>query len=775
MNASLLLSAGLLAATTAFAASAQPAVRTTTTAPATPAAVSMDVPLIPRSVLFGNPERASVQLSPDGSLISYLAPLDGVLNVWIMPTDGGEPSPVTRSADRPIRQYGWAWNSEQVLYVQDRGGDENTNIYAVDVISGEETNLTPQEGARASILAAHRDRPDELLVLINDRDPRFQDVVRIDTRSGETERVVENTEGWVGYVPDEEWHIRGRLRMTATGGLEAQMRESDYSEWYEFLEIPMEDAGNFGLLGISADGETVFLTDPTGRDTSALVSVSPGPDGGTNRTVIFRPEGSDVADVLMNPETRRPEAVAVNRLRKQWTLLDDAVAPDFAALEGIGSGVFEVIDRSRDDRTWVVAFLEDDGPVRYWIWDRDAQEGRELFTSRPALESLPLAEMRTVEITSRDGLKLPSYYTLPVGGEDRVHPMVLLVHGGPWARDEWGYNPYHQWLANRGYAVLSVNFRGSAGFGKAFLNAGNREWYGKMQDDLVDAVRWAVDEGIADPDRVAIMGGSYGGYATLAGLTRDPGLFACGVDIVGPSHVRTLLETIPPYWEPLRVMFETRVGGLDEPEFLDSISPLMHVDRIADPLLIGQGANDPRVKLSESDQIVAAMNERSIPVTYVVFPDEGHGFAKPENNMAFNAIVEAFLARHLGGRAEPIGGDVAASSAQVRELGELSLPGVTRWQPGAAGAGAGADGGAGAAADEASSEIALEDLPESRRAEATRVVERMRQQVDDDPTAAARIAMVIGILESQASGGTEEEQLLAGYIVQELRKIVGGG
>jgi dipeptidyl aminopeptidase/acylaminoacyl peptidase len=286
--------------------------------------------------------------------------------------------------------------------------------------------------------------------------------------------------------------------------------------------------------------------------------------------------------------------------------------------------------------------------------------------------------MQGVEIRTRDGLTMPSYLSLPPGGTG-PYPMVLFVHGGPWGRDGWGYNPYHQWLANRGYAVLSPNFRGSTGFGKGFVNAGNREWYGKMQDDLNDAVAWAIEQGHADPDRIAIMGGSYGGYATLAGLTRDPELFACGVDIVGPSHVGTLLRSIPPYWAPMLKMFETRVGSLDETEWLDAISPLTHVDSIADPLLIGQGANDPRVKIAESDQIVEAMNRRGLPVTYVVFPDEGHGFRNPANSMAFNAVVEVFLAEHLGGRFEPLGDDVAESTARVHDKGGLELPGVTTW------------------------------------------------------------------------------------------------
>ena len=425
--------------------------------------------------------------------------------------------------------------------------------------------------------------------------------------------------------------------------------------------------------------------------------------------IVFESPVSDVADSITDPETYEPQALATNRLRREWHILDDSIRPDLDALGKLSGGELEIVSRTRDDGTWVVAFMHDDGPVRYWVWDRDGQAGRFLFSHRPELEDVSLSSMMGVEIPTRDGLSMPSYLTVPHFSDGGKLPMVLMVHGGPWARDSWGYNPYHQWLADRGYAVLSVNFRGSTGFGKAFLNAGNREWYGKMQDDLVDAVDWAVKEGVADPQRVAIMGGSYGGYATLAALTRDPELFACGVDIVGPSHVRTLLDTIPAYWEPIKVMFETRVCPFDDEAYQDSISPLTHVANITRPLLIGQGANDPRVKLSESDQIVAAMDKNGIAVTYVVFPDEGHGFRRPENNKAFNAVTEAFLAEHIGGRAESVDGDIEASTAQIRRLGGLVISGASEWvEPAAA---------SNEASDEEADVVSYEDLsqPEQKK------------------------------------------------------------
>jgi len=639
--------------------------------------------MIPRSVLFGNPVQSSPTISPCGEWIAYLAPLDDVMNVWVQPVGGGEARAITRSTVRPIFAYFWAVNAEQILYLQDEGGDENFHLFASNLEGGETVNLTPFPGARASSIRPHRDRPDEILVEINDRDVRMADLYRLNTRTGERTLIFANTEGFVGMQVDDDWRMRAVTSMQEDGGMLVRMRdgEGDDDAWFDFLHIGMEDTLTTQVFGFTRDGDELFMMDSTDRNTAALMRVPAKPDGMSDRKLIFASDRADVSNAMFDPVTGEIQAVATEYLRTEWTLIDPAIGPDLEALRALESGDLNVLSRTLDDRAWIVAYTQDAGPVRYYHWDRDAGEGRFLFTNRPELESYTLQSMRPVEIPARDGLTLPSYLTLPHRTRNEAVPMVLMVHGGPWARDTWGFNSYHQWLANRGYAVLSVNFRGSTGFGKDFINAGNLEWYGKMQDDLVDAVEWAIREGYADKDRVAIMGGSYGGYAVLAGLTRDPDLFNCGVNIVGVSHVRTLLETIPPYWEPLLRFFETRVGALSDPEFLDSISPLTHVDNIRRPLLIGQGANDPRVKISESDQIVEAMNSREIPVTYVVFPDEGHGFARPANNMAFNAVTEAFLAEHLGGRYEPIGEDISRSTAQVRDLGDLTLPGVERFVP----------------------------------------------------------------------------------------------
>jgi dipeptidyl aminopeptidase/acylaminoacyl peptidase len=434
-------------------------------------------------------------------------------------------------------------------------------------------------------------------------------------------------------------------------------------------------------VGFDKTGGILYMIDSRNRNTAALIALDLA--SGT-QTVLAEDPQADISDAMIHPTEKRVQAAAATYERKQWQILDVTLTHDLAYLWTLSTGEMEVISRTTDDTTWIVAYLIDAGPVRYYRYDRTNRQAQFLFTNRQALEGLPLAKMHATVIPARDGLELVSYYTLPVGSEDDARPqaplpMVLLVHGGPWARDTWGYDPWHQWLANRGYAVLSVNFRGSTGLGKAFINAANHEWGAKMHDDLLDAVDWAVQMGIADPARIAIMGGSYGGYATLVGLTLTPTTFACGVDIVGPSNLVTLIESIPPYWQPQIELFATRLGDHRTEAgkaFLTERSPLSYVGRIQRPLLIGQGANDPRVKQPESDQIVQAMQAKGIPVTYVLYPDEGHGFARPENARAFNAIAEAFLATCLGGRYEPIGRDVAAASLTV-PVGAEHVTGLT--------------------------------------------------------------------------------------------------
>ncbi len=641
----------------------------------------MNDPLIPRAHLFGNPSRAQARISPDGQRISFLAPVEGVLNVWVGPIDRWqEARPVTRDAARGIRFHAWAENSTHLLYMQDRGGDENWRIYSVETATGTELDLSPFEGVAARVVQSSPDFPDEVLLALNHRDPQYHDVYRVNVVTGARALVFQN-ERFAVVLGGRDLDVHLALEQTPDGGLVVSRREG--ADWVSAFEVSKEDALTTGPLLVDERRGVVWLQDSRGRDTAALVRWDLRTD---TREVIGESERADVSGLLVHPQTREVEAWSETWDRVRWHAIDPSIAATLAHLRGLGEGDLEVVDRDRADAQWILAWTRDDGPVTYARFDRTTQRLHPLFSSRPELDGAPLTRMHPRILRARDGLSLVSYLSLPRGADpsgDGVPstplPLVLVVHGGPWARDELGFHPYHQWLANRGYAVLSVNFRGSTGFGKAFIGAADGQWGAAMHDDLLDAVAWAVEAGVADPARVAVFGGSYGGYATLVGLTFTPEVFACGVDIVGPSNLETLLETIPPYWKP---MFETMAQRVGDPRteeglaLLRARSPLHRVDAIRKPLLIAQGANDPRVKQSESDQIVAAMRAKGLPVTYVLFPDEGHGFARPENNQAFFAVAEAFLAPVLGGRFEPIGDDLHGSSIEVPE-GAAHVPGLS--------------------------------------------------------------------------------------------------
>ncbi|MHC4177175.1 MAG: S9 family peptidase [Planctomycetota bacterium] len=637
--------------------------------------------LIPRRVLFGNPDKASPKLSPDGTRLSFLAPVDGVLNVWV--AAAGDPAaakPVTEDKKRGIRSYFWTYIGNSLVYLQDTDGDENYHVYLVDVEKGKTRDLTPLVGVQARIQAVSHKHPGEILIGLNDRDARLHDVHRVDLRSG-NRSLVEKNEGFVQFITDDDYNLRFAARMTPEGGMDI-LQPDDEQKWTPFLRIANEDMLTTGPAGFDKTGKILYLVDSRGRNTAALTTLNL--ETGEQELVAEDPK-ADLAGQMIHPTERTIQAAAFNYTRRSWKILDKAVADDFAVLGELAEGEFTVTSRTLDDRTWLVSYVDDDGPVRYYRYDRSRQKAEFLFTNRRALERLPLVKMRPVVITSRDGLKLVCYYSLPPGSDpegdgrpSRPVPMVLSVHGGPWSRVAWGYNSHHQWLANRGYAVLDVNFRGSTGFGKEFINAGNLQWAAKMHDDLIDAVNWAIEQRIADPKRIAVFGGSYGGYATLVGLTFTPQTFACGVDIVGPSNLITLLNSIPPYWAPMLDLFTTRVGDHRTEEgraLLRRRSPLTYVERIRRPLLIGQGANDPRVKQAESDQIVKAMQEKTIPVTYVLYSDEGHGFARPENRLSFYAVAEAFLSKCLGGRFEPVGDDFQGASVSV-PAGVEHVPGL---------------------------------------------------------------------------------------------------
>jgi dipeptidyl aminopeptidase/acylaminoacyl peptidase len=629
------------------------------------AAVALGAPpeLIPRKILFGNPERSSPQLSPDGKMLAYLAPDEGVMNVWVRTVGQNDDRVVTQDRKRGIRGYGWSWDSAFLFYIQDKDGDENWHLYRVDwrTKGSEAKDMTPFPGVQAQMIKASKQMPDKLLVGLNKDNPRAHDVYMLNVKTGELTLDTKNPGNIVGWDADDQLRVLGALVMNPDGGATIKVRDNPQAEWRDLLTHGPEDSAN--ITDFAPDGKSVYLLHNIGTDLTCLYQrdLATGKD-----TLIFKPEKADVGGVFADQDTHRPLAVNVDYLRSEWHVLDDSIRADFADLAKVRRGDFFIASRDRDDKTWLVGYDTDNGPVCYYSYDRAAKKATFLFTNQPALEKLHLATMKPVVIKSRDGLDLVSYLTLPVDTEPKNLPMVLFVHGGPWGRDSWGYNPYPQWLSNRGYAVLQVNFRASAGFGKAFLNAGNHQWGAKMQDDLTDAVRWAVKEGIADKAKVAIMGGSYGGYATLAGAAFTPDVYCCGVDIVGPSNIDTLIKSVPPYWTPLLNLFRVRIGDWDkDPEYIKSISPLFKADQIKIPLLIGQGKNDPRVNVKESLQIVEAIKKNGKPVTYIEFPDEGHGFARPENRMAFNAATEKFLAEYLGGRVEPPSAEEKALLEQV--------------------------------------------------------------------------------------------------------------
>ena len=612
------------------------------------------VDLIPRDVLFGNPERVSPQLSPDGTKLAWIAPRDGVLNVWAAPVGPAgvgwdAAAVVTDDTDRGIRSYAWARDGRHLLYQQDTGGDENWRLYDVDLETMARRDLTPFEGIHAQVIATRKSHRNEVLVGINRDNPQLHDVYRLDLTTGDLTKLIENP-GYAGWLADEDMVVRGAIAPLPDGGYDILVRDDADSDWRTLLRIPADDAAVSGPLAFTGDGKSLVAISSVGANTGRLVRIDLAT--GEERVVFEDPE-ADVTGAMLHPDTREPQVAVVVKDRAEYHVLDPAVQADLDAVRALHAGDPSLVGRDEADATWLIAFDNDATPVRYYAYDRASRSASVLFDSRPEMLRYQLATMEPFAFTARDGLRVHGYVTFPPGGGRSGLPAVLDVHGGPTVRDEWGWNPEAQWLANRGFLCIQVNYRGSTGYGKAFVNAGDREWGGKMHDDLIDAVGYVAAQGWADPDRIAIYGGSYGGYAALVGAAFTPDVFRCAVDIVGPSNLKTLLETIPAYWAPARAELYKRVGNPEtDQDFLWSRSPLSRARDIRIPLLIAQGANDPRVKQAESEQIVAALAEAGIDYEYMLFPDEGHGFAKPENRLKFYAAAERFLAKYLGGRFE---------------------------------------------------------------------------------------------------------------------------
>jgi len=617
--------------------------------------VTQQPELIPREVLFGNPVKTAPKISPDGKLMAYLAPVNNVLNVWVKTIGAEDDRAVTKDDNRGIRRYFWAGDNRNIMYLQDVGGNENWRLYAVNLETDEIRDLTPFEEMQVRIVDKNKHFPNELLIAMNKENPRVHDVYHLDLISGKLELVAKNPGNIIGWVTDANFKVRGALAFTPDGGLDLMLRENEEASWDKFITWGSENTLNSGPVCFSKDGKYLVLLDSRDVNTGRLIKMEIATK---DFEVIAEDPQYDVSDVMIHPDTYEVQAVSFTKARKEWAVLDESIKDDFKAIAKLDHGDFFIYNRDNADDTWLVGYTKDNGPVPFYAFDRKTQKGTFLFDHKPDLKDYTLAPMGPISFTSRDGLTIHGYITYPPGRGRKALPMVLNVHGGPWARDTWGYNPEAQWFANRGYVCLQVNFRGSTGYGKDFVNAGDTEWGGKMHDDLVDGVNWAIEKGIADPKRVAIYGGSYGGYAALVGATFTPDLFCCAVDIVGPGNLKTWITSVPPYWSAMLALLYKRIGNPDtEEEFLNSRSPLFKVDQIKIPMLIAQGANDPRVPQAESEQIVEALKEKGIEYEYMLFPDEGHGFAKPENRLKFYAAAEKFLAKYLSGRYEEAAAD----------------------------------------------------------------------------------------------------------------------
>lgn len=634
----------------------------------------MNVELIPRDVLFGNPEKSLVRLSPNGKYLSFCSPLKGVQNVFIANADNpADATPITEDKGRGIRRYFWLYDNQHIVYLKDDGGDENWRIHVVDIQTKEDQVFTPEK-ANARIISVSDKFPDEILIGLNDRDQAFHDVYRMNIRNGEKTLLLQNDSGFSDFVFDDDYRLRFASLTTANGGYQCfkavPTEEPRQYNWESFLQYELEDVYTTNLLGLTYDGTKLYMIDSRGRDLNVLKEINLSDN---SETVLAEAKKAEIGGIMAHPITGVIQAYSVNYLRNEWSFFDKALEAHMDVIKKNIKGEASIVSRTHDDSKWIVTDMKDDGPIGYYVYTTSDKALKFLFNHREVLTKYALAKMDGVVIKARDGLEMPCYVTKPLHAKGAV-PLVVLVHGGPWARDDWGYNAEAQWLSNRGYAVLQVNFRGSTGFGKSFTSKGNLEWGRKMHEDLLDAVQWAVKEGIADPARVAIYGGSYGGYAALWGATQSGDVFKCAVDIVGPSNLETLLASFPAYWTSFMEIAYRQVGDPRTEKgkaMLKERSPLTHVDKIKIPVFIAQGEKDPRVKLAESEQIVAAMKEKGLPYIYMLFRDEGHGFARPENKFAFYALVERFLATHLGGRFESMTNELDKTTLEPSQIEEL--------------------------------------------------------------------------------------------------------
>ena len=629
-------------------------------------------PLIPREILFGNPARTDPKVSPDGSQLSWLAPdKSNTLNVWTSALDGTHAHCVTNETGDPIEWYTWAGDGKHVLYLHDNAGDEIPHLFSTDLMTGNVRDLTPFRGVRAQNVLTDSRHPAAVLVAMNLRDRTKFDMYRVDLETGAITIEAQNPGDVLTWRADNNFVLRAATAFDGTTGRTIiRVRDAGDKPWRDLVVMPFERALFAGqvvngslIVGFDPDGKSLLIVSALHSDKGRLVRVDL--QDGHEHGVIAEDPHCDVAfvdvgrlgmepGVILHPVTGAVQAVQFNYMTPQWSFVDPKLKTDFENINREAPGFFDLVSRDNADRVWIVASRRSDAPVTYYKFDRGTKKLSRLFTENPALAKFAVAAKKPGIIKTRDGLEIVSYLTIAPGVDPRKVPLVLLIHGGPWDRDSDVYDPEVQFLANRGYAVLQANYRGSTGFGIKFFNAGNLQVGLGMVEDVLDAVRWAVDQGIADPKRVAAMGGSMGGFATLRALEMRPDLFACGVDEFGPADEALSFRSSPSYWSNILARWRRRAGDADHDENWNrKISPLFHVDAIRAPLLIVQGKNDPRVTMANADAMVAALRKAKRDVTYVVYPDEGHGFARPENQFDFYGRGEEFLAKHLGGRAEP--------------------------------------------------------------------------------------------------------------------------
>ena len=640
--------------------------------------VAQEPPLIPRKVLDSPATHEFVTISPDAKMMAYLAPSDqNVANIWVEDLATHQKRMVTRDQHRGIGGYQWAFDNTHLLYESDENGNEDFHLYSVDLKSTAIRDLTPFLGVRAGPPLLSSSRPDEVLVGLNLRDPKLFDVYRVSLQSGATTLDAENPGDVIGWTADDRLVIRAATAFTDKLETVVRVRDSSKSPWRDLLNIPFEQATFLGqvnggniIVGFSQAGTKLLVGSSKDSPTNRLVELEAA-TGKELRVLASDPQAdlwqafADHFIVLRDPRDGHLQAAAFNYLKPEWRVVDPAVAADLKYLSSLQPGVFLVPSQDLSGSKWMVWYFTDTGPVSYYLYDRTAHQARLLFRDRPQLEQYKLAEMRPTIIPARDGFKLASYLTLPPGKAPKSLPLLLFVHGGPWARDEWGMDPVVQLMANRGYAVLQVNYRASTINGP-YMNAANGKIGTLTDEDLTDGVAWAVKQGIADPKRIAIMGGSFGGYSVLRALSLHPDLYACGVDVVGPADLATLMNSIPDYWKPVKKRWLQRIGDVTTNQALnEKLSPLYHAADIHAPLLIGHGKFDPRVKLAQSEKIVETIRKNGGQVTFVVYSDEGHGFARPENNLDFDGRTEEFLHGCLGGRLEPWE-KVPGSTAEVK-------------------------------------------------------------------------------------------------------------